>query len=329
MYLVTGGAGFIGSNIVRRLLTAGKPVVILDNFNDYYDPAIKWRNVMSLGEHSNLTVIEGDVRDAELLNRIFESYAITHVVHMAAMAGVRSSVFETPLYMAVNLTGTMNLLEAARRHDVQQVVMASTSSVYGQTPNIPFEETDAADRPLASYPASKRAAEILAHTYYNLFELNITILRFFNVYGPAGRPDMMPLRLMNAALDGAVIKLFNDGDVKRDWTYIDDTVDGVIAALERPLGYEIINLGFGSPIGLNAFVGIIEELADRKINTVSTEMPASDPLITYCNNEKAQRLLDFHPKVDIEEGLRLTWEWFSETNAVDAKQDQFAVEELA
>jgi UDP-glucuronate 4-epimerase len=248
---------------------------------------------------------------------------------MAAMAGVRSSVFETPLYMAVNLTGTMNLLEAARRNDVQQVVMASTSSVYGQTPNIPFEETDAADRPLASYPASKRAAEILAHTYYNLFELNITILRFFNVYGPAGRPDMMPLRLMNAALDGTIIKLFNDGDVKRDWTYIDDTVDGVIAALERPLGYEIINLGFGSPIGLNAFVGFIEELADHKINTVSTEMPASDPLITYCNNEKAQLLLDFHPKVDIEEGLRLTWEWFSEANAVDAKQDQFAVEELA
>jgi nucleoside-diphosphate-sugar epimerase len=127
MYLVTGGAGFIGSNIARRLLTAGKPVVILDNFNDYYDPAIKWRNVMALGKHSNLTVIEGDVRDVELLNRLFESYPITHVVHMAAMAGVRSSVFETPLYMAVNLTGTMNLLEAARRHEVQQVVMASTS----------------------------------------------------------------------------------------------------------------------------------------------------------------------------------------------------------
>lgn len=311
-YLVTGGAGFVGSHVAHMLLDRGEKVVILDNFNDYYDVGVKRQNIAKLGKSVNLTVIEGDVRDVALVNRVFEEHGITHVAHMAAMAGVRSSVTQTPLYMEVNLTGTMNLLEAARENRVNLFVLASTSSVYGETQVLPFIETDTADRPLASYPASKRAAELLAYTYHHLFKMNITVLRFFNVYGPAGRPDMMPMRLLHAAFDGTQINLFNGGDLQRDWTYIEDTVKGVVAALDRPLGYEIINLGCGNPISMAAFIEIIEEYTGRTINTVTVPTPPSDPPITYCNNEKARRLLGFSPEVDVREGLWRTWEWFRE-----------------
>ncbi len=191
-------------------------------------------------------------------------------------------------------------------------VQASTSSVYGETQRLPFEESDPADRPLAAYPASKRAAELLCHTYFHLHGLNATALRFFNVYGPAGRPDMMPLRVMNAVLDGTEIPIFNGGDIHRDWTYIDDIVSGVIAALYRPLGYEVINLGVGAPISLREFVETIEQLSGRKLNARSVPTPPSDPPITYCDNSKARRLLDFDPQTTVKDGLAKTWAWFRE-----------------
>ncbi|MCU0514662.1 MAG: GDP-mannose 4,6-dehydratase [Anaerolineae bacterium] len=308
-YLITGGAGFVGSHVAQKLLARGERVVVLDNFNDYYDPALKHANIARI-QHANLVVVNGDIRDTDLVPRLFREQGITHVAHLAAMANVRSSINQTPLYVQINVNGSVNLLEAARDVQVQQFVMASTGSVYGATPIIPFVETDTADRPLASYPATKRAAELLAHTYHNLNHMHITILRFFNVYGPAGRPDMMPLRLMNAAVDGTVIPLFNDGQIHRDWTYIDDTVDGVIAALDRPLGYEIINLGCGSPVLLRDFVDIIEELSGRSIPTRAEKTPPSDPPITFCDNSKARRLLGFDPQVKVQQGLAHTWDWF-------------------
>lgn len=308
--LITGGAGFIGSHLAHQLLLQGAEVVILDNFNDYYDPTLKRLNIQKLADFKSLTVIEGDVRDAQLIQSIFEAHSIQKVAHLAAMAGVRSSVTQTALYMEVNTIGTMNLLEVARAHHVELFIMASTSSVYGETQVLPFIETDNADRPLAAYPASKRAAEILAHTYYHLHRMPITVLRFFNVYGPAGRPDMMPMQLMEATLSGKTINLFNNGDIQRDWTYIDDTVHGVLAALERPLGYEIINLGYGNPISMREFVEMIEEYSGRRIHTVAVPTPPSDPPITYCNNQKARDLLGFNPQVKVQEGLRRTWEWF-------------------
>ncbi len=311
-YLVTGGAGFIGSHVAEHLLQRGEQVVVLDNFNDYYDPAIKRANIERLRQHAKLTVIEDDIRDALAVNAIFDDHAITHVAHMAAMAGVRASMEQVPLYIAVNVNGTMNLLEAAKAAEIQQFVLASTGSVYGETEHIPFTETDSADRPLAAYPASKRSAELLGHTYYNLNNMNVTALRFFNVYGPAGRPDMMPLRLFNAAFDGTLIQMFNGGDIHRDWTYIDDIVDGVIAALDTPLGYEILNLGYGDPLSLTAFVDIIEELTGQEINKESVPTPPSDPPITYCNNQKARELLGFEPGVAVQDGLLKTWEWFRE-----------------
>ena len=308
--LITGGAGFIGSHVAAALLARGESVVVIDNFNDYYDPDIKRANAARLRENPSCALIEGDIRDAQLIKRLFAQHGITRVAHLAALAGVRASVDQPRLYLDVNLTGTLNLLEAAKQARIEQFVLASTSSVYGRTQTLPFVETDTADRPLAAYPASKRAAELLAHTYHNLAGLPVTALRFFNVYGPAGRPDMMPWRLLEATQSGNPIKLFNGGDIHRDWTYIADTVAGVLAALDKPLGYEIINLGCGAPMSLTDFVEIIEEFAGKTIYTVSVPTPPSDPPITYCNNDKARQLLGFAPTVSIRDGLRLTWEWY-------------------
>ncbi len=314
--LITGGAGFIGSHIAAALLARGESVVVLDNFNDYYDPAIKRRRVESLRQYEGCRLIEGDIRDAALLERVFRAGEIRRVAHMAAMAGVRESVKQTRLYMDVNFTGTLNLLEAAKAANIEQFVLASTSSVYGKTRTLPFIESDSADRPLAAYPASKRAAELLAHTYHNLDGMQVACLRFFNVYGPAGRPDMMPWRLLEATRTGARIPLFNGGGIQRDWTYIDDAVNGVLAALDKPLGYEIINLGCGAPISLRDFVAVIEALASKPIHTVSVDMPSSDPPITYCDNRKARELLGFAPRIGVHEGLRRTWEWFRDYRGV-------------
>lgn len=308
-YFITGGAGFVGSHLAERLLERGERVIILDNFNDYYDPQVKRANITRIGPHPRLSVVEGDIRDAEGLLRLFTQHGVTHVAHLAAMAGVRSSVTQVPLYMEVNTIGSMNVLQAAqvvRAH----VVLASTSSVYGATQQLPFTETDSADRPLAAYPASKRAAEILAYTYHHLHSLSVTVLRFFNVYGPAGRPDMMPMKLMEAAVSGAPITVFGDGSLARDWTYIDDTISGVVAALDKPLGYEIINLGVGSPISLRQFIDLVEELSGRRINQVSAPTPLSEPPITFCNNQKARELLGFAPSISVQDGMARTWAWF-------------------
>ena len=311
-YLVTGGAGFIGRHVAEALLTRGDRAVIIDNFNEYYDPAIKRRNAERLRHYDNCVIIEGDIRDQTLVDRLFAEHGISHVAHLAAMAGVRESVQQARLYVDVNVTGTLNLLEASKTAEIQQFVLASTSSVYGKTEILPFVETDSADQPLAAYPASKRAAELLAHTYHNLVDMPVTALRFFNVYGPAGRPDMMPWRLMEATQTGEEIQLFNGGDIHRDWTYIADTVRGVVAALDLRLGFEIINLGCGAPISLKDFVDIIEGYAGKGINTVSVPTPQSDPPITYCDNSKARELLGFAPSVTVREGLRQTWDWYRE-----------------
>lgn len=311
--LITGGAGFVGSHLAERLLKRGDRVVILDNLNDYYDPALKQANLDRLSAYDGATIIKGDVRDEALIKQIFRAYGIRKVAHLAAMAGVRASVEQAALYMAVNTTGSLYLLEAARHNQIENFVLASTSSVYGKTERLPFTEDDAADRPLAAYPASKRSAEILAHSYHHLFNLNVSVLRFFNVYGPAGRPDMMPLRLLNSITAQEPITIFNGGDIHRDWTYVDDTVDGVILALDNPLGYEIMNLGVGHPISLNEFIETLEELAGKTAIRKNVPTPLSDPPITYCNNEKIKRLLGFDPQTSVYDGLALMWDWFQKT----------------
>jgi len=312
--LVTGAAGFIGSHTAVRLLERGDHVVGLDNFNDYYDPARKRANLEEVravaARSGQLTFVEGDIRDRGLLARVFEQHAFSGVVHLAAMAGVRSSVDNPWLYCDVNLTGTLNLLEAGRTHGSPNFVLASTSSAYGNTKLIPFIETDAADRPLAPYPASKRAAELIGHSYHHMHGTDFTALRFFTVYGPRGRPDMMAYKLLESMRTGQSMPLFNGGNMYRDWTYVGDIVSGVVSAVDRRLGYEIINIGRGQPVLVVDFVRALEKLAGKRAPLTSEPMMKADVSYTYANIDKARQLLGYEPQVSVEEGVSHFYDWF-------------------
>lgn len=310
--LVTGGAGFIGSHVAERLLRRGDRVVALDNFNDFYSPARKRANAAIFSAFPKARVVEADIRDAQTLDALFAAEQFDRVVHIAAMANVRYSLLYPALYTDVNLTGTSNLLQAARRHGVQHLVFASTSSVYGRTDKIPFVETDPTDRPLAPYPATKKAGEVLAHAYHVSYGLKCRVLRFFNVYGPRGRPDMTPYGFTRRISRGEPIVLFDDGHPQRDWTHIDDTVDGVIAALDADYDYEIFNLGRGQPVAMSEFVRLIEALTGRQAIIQPAPLPDTEPSITYSDTSKAARLLDYHPSVSLDEGLSRFWLWYKE-----------------
>lgn len=308
--LITGGAGFIGSQLAVHLAQAGQRVIVVDNFDPYYDPAIKRANVLPLVYSPTASVIEADIRDGTEMERIVRDYHVRRIVHLAAMSGVRYSIDRTPLYVDVNVGGTVNILEAARKHDVELVLAASTSTVYGNETPVPFREDAPADRPLAAYAATKRAAELMAHTYTNMFGLNVTMLRFYNVYGPNGRPDMMPLRTLDAIVNDQEITLFAGGELKRDWTYIDDIVAGLDRALDKPLGFEILNFGCGDPHTMREFVQIMEELTGRQARVKDVPAPASDPAVTYADNRKARELVGFDPQISLPEGLARTWAWY-------------------
>lgn len=314
--LVTGAAGFIGSHLAEQLCRRGDDVIGLDNFNDYYDPARKRANERRLAAYPNFRMVETDIRNRERMFELFATEKIDAVAHLAAMAGVRNAVTHPDLYINVNLNGTQNLLDAARAADgVSNFVFASTSSVYGNTTQIPFIETDPCDRPLQPYAAAKRAAEILGFSYHHLFGLNFTVLRFFTVYGPNGRPDMMAYLLADSIMKGREIPLYDNGQMYRDWTFVDDTVNGVIAALNRPLGYEIINLGRGEPVLLRHFVEIMEGLSGHKANVVPTPRLAADFARNEADISKARRLLGFNPSVSVDEGVRRFWEWYQQYDA--------------
>jgi UDP-glucuronate 4-epimerase len=308
--LVTGGAGFIGSNTVDALLARGDEVVAVDNFNAYYDPARKRANVAHLADHPHFRLVEADVRDTDAMAQLFEKFDA--IAHLAAMANVRYSIDRAPLYYDVNVQGSLNLLELAVEHQVGNFVFASTSSVYGRTKQLPFVETDPCNRPLAPYPATKKACEVLGYTYHNLHGLNFTALRFFSVYGPRGRPDMMPYMVTERILRGETITLYDAGRMQRDWTYIDDIVAGVVAALDRPLGYEIINLGRGEPVWMDAFVQLVEEMIGEKAILSTPPAPSSEPPVTFANIDRARRLLDYNPTMPAAEGMRRFWAWYRE-----------------
>jgi UDP-glucuronate 4-epimerase len=311
--LVTGAAGFIGSRLAEQLCRRGDMVIGLDNFNDYYDPAKKRANAHRLAEFPNFRMVEDDVLNRAGMFDLFHSQRIDRVAHLAAMAGVRHAIRQPDLYVNVNLNGTQNLLDAARAARVpDNFVFASTSSVYGNTSQIPFVETDPCDRPLQPYAAAKRAAEILGYSYHHLFQFNFTVLRFFTVYGPNGRPDMMAYLLADSIYKGKEIPLYDGGQMYRDWTFVDDTVDGIIAALDRPLGYEIINLGRGEAVLVRDFVSMMEQLSGRKANLVPTPRLAADFVRNEADISKAQRLLAYNPRIPVGEGVRRFWEWYRE-----------------
>lgn len=312
--LVTGAAGFIGSHTAEALLRRGEHVVGLDNFNDYYDPARKRQNITeveaSAGESAAFELVEGDIRDRRLVTTLFERHRFTSVIHLAAMAGVRASTLDPWLYYDVNVTGTLNLLQAAAEHGRPNFVLASTSSVYGRTPTVPFVETDAADRPLAPYPASKRAAEMLAHAFHHLHALDVVVLRFFTVYGPRGRPDMMGYKVLDSIFSGCEVPLYNSGQMHRDWTFVTDIVSGVLAASDLRLGYEVVNLGRGEPVLLSEFVQSIERLAGAKARLVDAPMMDADVSYTFADIRKAERLLGYRPRVSVSEGVAELCTWY-------------------
>jgi UDP-glucuronate 4-epimerase len=308
--LVTGGAGFIGSHTVDALLARGDEVVCIDNFNDYYSPRRKHKNLASASTSSSFKLHESDIRHYEEMESVFSREKPEKVVHLAAMAGVRNSVEYPLLYEEVNVRGTLNLLELASRYGVANFVLASTSSVYGASKEIPFREDSAAIKPLAPYPATKRACELLAHVYHNLHSLRCTALRFFTAYGPRGRPDMTPYLFTAAISQGREITLYDQGRPQRDFTYIADVVDGILAAVDADFDYEIINLGNSKPVVMRDFVSIIEDLLGRKAKINSPPLPRSEPPQTYADISKARRLLGYNPTTVIEQGMRSFIEWY-------------------
>jgi UDP-glucuronate 4-epimerase len=309
--LVTGAAGFIGSHVSELLLARGDEVVGLDSFDPYYAPSRKRDNVDDVRSGPGgmrFALAEGDIRDRVFLDRVFAK-GFDAVAHLAGLAGVRASVERPHDYVDVNVTGTLNVLEAARRTKVRNLVVVSTSSVYGNAPP-PFVESDAADRPLAPYAATRRAAEMLCHAYHHLHGLECTAVRLFTAFGPRNRPDMMAYKVLDSIFTGREIPLFGTGEMMRDWTFVEDIARGIVAALDRPLGYEIVNLGRGEPVRLREFIEAIEELAGRRANLVQVPRLESDAVATGADIEKAQRLLGFEPRVSVREGVERLFQWY-------------------
>jgi len=316
--LVTGAAGFIGSHASVALLARGDRVTGLDNFDPYYDPARKRANVVELEREAPgapFELVQGDLRDGALVQRLFAERRFDAVVHLAAMAGVRASVADPVTYYDVNLGGTLALLEAARTHGCRRFVFASTSSVYGATTRVPFHEDDPADRPLAPYPAAKRAAELLGHAYHHLHGVSFTALRFFTVYGPRGRPDMLTYRLIDAIRTGKPLELYDGGRMTRDWTFVSDTVAGIVAAVDAELGYEVVNLGRGEPVLVSRYLEEFQRVTGRAVPYREAPRPEADVDVTHADIAKARRLLGYTPTVSVEEGARRTVEWYERSVA--------------
>lgn len=307
--LVTGAAGFIGSRLSLRLLNRGDEVVGMDNLNDYYDTTHKKRNLADLQSHPKFTFAPVDFCDAAAVQKVFDVHRFHALAHIGAMASVRYSVKNPAIYSAVNVHGSVNLFEAARAQGPVHLLLASTGSVYGSSTPVPFSESAAADRPLAAYPASKRAMEIFSHSYAHVFSMPVTVLRFFNVYGPHGRPDMMPWQWTTDILAGRELTLFDGGRLKRDWTYIDDILDGFLSALDTPRGYRIFNLGCGNPVENTEFVRTLEQILGKTARIRDVPAPPSEPKITYADITLARRQLGYEPRVQVREGLEKFIAW--------------------
>lgn len=321
--LVTGGAGFIGSHLVERLIASGHDVVIIDNFNDFYDPQLKRRNFSEIvgtlddGERK-LVLCEGDIRDADFVKAIFLQEPVDAVIHLAAAAGVRPSIENPLFYEEVNIRGTMNILEAARAAGIRFLLFASSSSVYGNSLKTPFSENDPVDHPISPYAATKKAGELICHTYHHLYNMNIACLRFFTVYGPRQRPDLAINKFTRLIDQGKAIPFYGDGTTSRDYTFISDIIAGVEKALSWVCSieprYDIFNLGGSRPVELSRLVEILESELGKKAILDRLPMQPGDVRITFADLARSGAILDYQPVTSIEEGLRAFIRWYKENN---------------
>lgn len=309
-FLVTGGAGFIGSHVCERLLLEGHRVWALDDLNTFYEPSIKKHNLQQIQRLNRpFTFIFGDITQPQVVEECFSSVPFDQVIHLAARAGVRPSLEEPALYQRVNVEGTTNLLEAARKHRVRKMIIASSSSVYGVNSKSPFSESDPIFQPISPYAASKLACEALGHVYHHIYKMDIAMLRFFTVYGPRQRPDLAIHKFARLIAAGKPIPVYGDGSTRRDYTYVSDTVDGVMACTRQEYGYEIFNLGESQTVSLSYLIELLEKSLGCAARIDRQPPQPGDVPITYADISKAQARLDYHPHVPIEKGIPLFVDW--------------------
>ena len=313
-FLITGAAGFIGSHTCEKMLLEGYKIIGIDNLNDYYNLELKKYNLEVLKKFDNFFFYERSIKEFDSLQPIFDNHSINTIIHLAAQAGVRYSLINPFVYQEINIGGTLNLLELSRQFNCRNFVFGSSSSVYGNQKKVPFSENDQINRPVSIYAATKQAGEALCYSYHHLYNINVNCLRFFTVYGPRGRPDMSPHIFTTKLLKGEPITLFDDpqGMIKRDFTYISDIVEGIVKAAGFKGGFEIFNLGYGSPIKLMEFLSILEELTGILAKIEYSDRQPGDVDITYADISKAKKLLNFQPKVGVKEGLKNYLKWYKQ-----------------
>lgn len=310
--LITGGAGFIGSHLVDKLLALGAKVVVVDNFNPYYNPGQKEKNIFQALKNNNFTIIRGNILDDKVLKKAFQ-HKFDHIFHLAAMAGVRNSFSDPVLYYQTNAIGTLKILEKIRKDSTTQFILGSSSSVYGGN-QTPFSEEQSTFKQISPYANSKKISEMITQAYADLYKIPTTILRFFTVYGPRCRPDMAPYKFIRAIINNQALTKFGTGKSSRDYTYIDDIVRGLISAAEEVFPFEIINLGGSHPTSLNNFIDLIEKLTKNKAQIKTFPMPKGDVKKTLAKIEKAKKMLNWQPKIDLETGLKKTIDWLKKTD---------------
>ncbi len=314
--LITGGAGFIGSHLIERLFRDKNcEIVCIDDFNDFYDPAIKRLNIGAFANYDNFCLQEGNICDFGFLEKVFNKTKFEVVIHLAARAGVRPSIEMPLLYEEVNVRGTMNLLECCRRFEVENFIFASSSSVYGNNRKTPFSESDIVDFPVSPYAATKKAGELICYNYHHLYGMNVSCLRFFTVYGPRQRPEMAIHKFTELICEGRPVPMFGDGNSQRDYTFVSDIVNGAVSALERLKGYNIYNLGGSKTIELKKMINLLGTFLKKEPLIEQHPFHVGDVEITYADISKSERELHYKPEVPIEKGLELFVNWYIENKA--------------
>ncbi len=316
--MVTGGAGFIGSHVVDKLLARGDVVVCVDNLNNYYDPKIKLKNISHNLSNPNFHFYVLDLENKDQVAPLFAKYKVDKILHLAAKAGVRPSIIDPIGYKEANVSATVNLLQLANEFGIKHFVCASSSSVYGANSKVPFSEDDSTDKPMSPYAASKKACEIYCYNYSHLSDLNVTCLRYFTVYGPRNRPDMAIYKFAESIADGKEIAVYGEGDeVKRDWTFVADIVEGTIRALDLSdkHKFEILNIGHNTPVPVTYLVSLLEKELGKKAKIKRSKLPPGDVPITFADTSKIKKLLNWQPTTSIEEGVKHFAKWFKQRNS--------------